>query len=246
MNFQVAVKHVEAYPIKLNSDEFIVDEDQEYYIIRIPKSIIKIPDYSLQNQIKEEYKNIPDDHFVPVPDFPNYVVNKNGELKNAITNKIVNQKPNDKGYKEVNIRDENNVQKYRGIHCLVAKTFLHNPRNLPHVNHKNHNPLNNTLYNVEWTSESENMYLRRSKKDLETLPNGCIKIDNIGNQTYDNLYYLDKNLYWKITEDWIKPYKLPKDKTATTLFKIKINYNEFIKQYPQFESDYKRKKHSKK
>ena len=42
------------------------------------------------------------------------------------------------------------------IHRLVAKAFIPNPLNLEMVNHKDENPLNNSVHNLEWCTRSYN------------------------------------------------------------------------------------------
>lgn len=42
------------------------------------------------------------------------------------------------------------------IHRLLALHFIHNPENLPEVNHKDGNKQNNKLDNLEWCSKSYN------------------------------------------------------------------------------------------
>lgn len=43
------------------------------------------------------------------------------------------------------------------LHRLLALTFIPNPNNYPQVNHKDGNPLNNSLDNLEWCTQSQNI-----------------------------------------------------------------------------------------
>ena len=58
---------------------------------------------------------------------------------------------NKKGYLRISLRGKN----YR-IHRLVANAFVPNPDNLPQVNHKDGNKLNNHYLNLEWCTNSHN------------------------------------------------------------------------------------------
>ena len=57
------------------------------------------------------------------------------------------------------------------IHRLIAKTFIPNPNNLPIVNHKDGNGHNNSVDNLEWCTQKENVAhclangLRQKKKE---------------------------------------------------------------------------------
>jgi hypothetical protein len=60
------------------------------------------------------------------------------------------------GYKMVSLKKDCK-QKMCSIHRLVAIAFLPNENNLPQVNHKDGNKLNNNLDNLEWCTRSENI-----------------------------------------------------------------------------------------
>lgn len=59
------------------------------------------------------------------------------------------------GYKYVNLRIDGKTQ-HQYIHRLVAIAFLENPDMLPEINHKDENPENNNLENLEWCTRKYN------------------------------------------------------------------------------------------
>lgn len=56
-------------------------------------------------------------------------------------------------------------QKTMAIHRIVAKSFIPNPDNKPHVNHKDGNKQNNHVSNLEWVTPKEN-HAHASKNGL--------------------------------------------------------------------------------
>ena len=61
------------------------------------------------------------------------------------------------------------LKKNENVHRLIAITFLPNPNNLPCVNHKDENKLNNCVDNLEWcTYQHNNVWKNRLAKSLET------------------------------------------------------------------------------
>lgn len=84
----------------------------------------------------------------------NYSVSDDGQVRNDKTQKLLKGSLN-KGYRMVSIYI-NKQPKPIGVHRLVALMFLDNPNNLPFVNHKDGNPLNNNVNNLEWCTPQYN------------------------------------------------------------------------------------------
>jgi hypothetical protein len=88
--------------------------------------------------------------WAPVYKFPHYLVSTEGRvwsIRRQIFLKLV--KRNSQGYLCVMLCDHNRV-KTISVHRLVAETFLPNDLHFPAVCHIDHDPLNNTLDNLEW------------------------------------------------------------------------------------------------
>ena len=73
------------------------------------------------------------------------------------------------------------------IHRLVAEAFIPNPSNLPVVNHKDENPKNNAVDNLEWCTTKYNLNYgtcntRKSAKLLNgPLAKAVLQYDKSGN-----------------------------------------------------------------
>lgn len=91
--------------------------------------------------------------------YENYKINKKGEIMNIKKNKVLKNQIGTRGYYQVKLK-----RKHQNIHRLVALTFLDNPKNLPLVNHKDGNILNNDLSNLEFCTASENIHRSKISK----------------------------------------------------------------------------------
>lgn len=69
---------------------------------------------------------------------------------------LLKQRKNNKGYMVVELYKENKRRQLL-VHRIVASTFLENPHKYKVVNHKDENPLNNSVDNLEWCSQKYNM-----------------------------------------------------------------------------------------
>lgn len=76
------------------------------------------------------------------------------------------------GYLQV-VLSLNSKCKIFKVHRLVAKSYIPNPNNLPVINHKDENKLNNSAQNLEWCSAKYNTRYSQAKKV------GCYKNGNL-------------------------------------------------------------------
>ena len=73
------------------------------------------------------------------------------QYKYHIIEKKLKQRTDKDGYKLVNLFKDKTVYTLK-VHRLVATAFIPNPNNYPVVNHKDCNPSNNNVDNLEWCS----------------------------------------------------------------------------------------------
>lgn len=76
--------------------------------------------------------------------------------------RIMNQHIASAGYLNVSMSyNGKSIREY--VHRLVAMAFIPNPDNLPEVNHKDRNPLNNNVRNLEWCTHEYNVRYMRNE-----------------------------------------------------------------------------------
>jgi len=81
---------------------------------------------------------------------PNYI---SSHIKGKILKPVITPA----GYDRVTLSVNNN-KKQKYIHRLMAIEFIPNPDNYPQINHKDGNPRNNALDNLEWCTAQQNVY----------------------------------------------------------------------------------------
>ena len=94
--------------------------------------------------------------------------------------RILKQQTDKRGVKRIGLHN-NYKKKTFQVHRLVAEAFISNPNNLPDINHKDENPSNNKIDNLEWCNkEYNNNYGSRNKKISEahkgTNNYNCVKV----------------------------------------------------------------------
>jgi len=93
----------------------------------------------------------------------NYDVSSDGEIftrpnrYNGFKTKKMSISINKNGYCQTGFSEKMKFQNVR-VHCLVAQTFIKNPKNLKFVNHKNGVKTDNRVDNLEWVSAAQNTH----------------------------------------------------------------------------------------
>ncbi len=122
-----------------------------------------------------------------------YVKVKNGFR--SVPEKILKPKIDKDGYLHV-VLQKDRKSRYLTIHRIVADTFIDNPNNLPHVNHKNENKQDNRVENLEWCTEQYNCnYGTRNLRRAESQSKEVCQYDKDGNliATYKNTKIASEN-----------------------------------------------------
>ena len=90
-----------------------------------------------------------------------YQVSNLGRVRNLNSGKILKFFTQN-NYCRVSLSKNNRTYKFL-IHRLVAQAFIPNIDNLPVVNHKDENPLNNSVENLEWCTQKYNVNYSQAK-----------------------------------------------------------------------------------
>lgn len=88
-----------------------------------------------------------------------YEVSNLGNVRSIFRYKKILKPWYDKdGYSRVHLISKDGKRKHFSIHRLVAINFIHNPNNLPQVNHISGDKNDNCVNNLEWCSCKENIH----------------------------------------------------------------------------------------
>lgn len=134
------------------------------------------------------YKDIFNDEIIDYRGY--YQINNNGEIRSLISNKILKQTINKKGYCIITLY-KNNIRKTFRISRLVAYMFIPNPENKLEVDHINTIKTDNRVENLRWTTSKENsnnpltIEKYRNRKHLKHKDNILISRYDLNNRLID-------------------------------------------------------------
>ena len=106
-----------------------------------------------------------------ISEFPNYMVSSCGRVMNITTFKVLKPGMNGCGYLCVSLYKDGKAST-KTIHRIVAKAFILNLTNLPCVDHKDRNSLNNHISNLRWCSKRQNNQNRSKRKNTTSVYKG--------------------------------------------------------------------------
>lgn len=89
-----------------------------------------------------------------------YKISNQGKVATTKTGRILTPSIDARGYERVCLFKMDRRRRYK-VHRLVAITFIPNPGNKEQVNHKDGNKRNNSVENLEWVTNEENMHHSR-------------------------------------------------------------------------------------
>lgn len=104
---------------------------------------------------EDEWRN---EEWRALPSIPDYEVSDLGRVRRKTSGKLLTQSVTATGHRHVSPRI-NGKNSPRYVHRLVAEVFLYSDKHpgQDQVNHKDGNPANNAVTNLEWTTQKENL-----------------------------------------------------------------------------------------
>lgn len=134
-----------------------------------------------------------------------YQVSNLWNIKNVITNFTISKRIWNRWY-YVAFLFLNWKPKTLSIHRLIAKAFIPNPENKPHINHKNWIRSDNSLDNLEWVTPSENhihkfkvLWYKIPNYQIEALRKSCYEI---WKRSRRNKKVNQYDLNWNFIKEW--------------------------------------------
>lgn len=133
-----------------------------------------------------------------IPNLP-YEISSLGKIRN-LQGKVLKTYVQNSGYEQIKINYQG-LHIHKSIHRLVAEAFIPNPLNRPCVNHIDGNKLNNTVNNLEWCTNSENiLHARKTGLNPYNKPTLGLKLKPRGNSGKQSQYL---GIYWdKSRQRW--------------------------------------------
>lgn len=106
------------------------------------------------------------------------IIDRRGR-KRLIKGQIIKQRSDRYGYMKVQFSVGGKTITKR-VHRIIAECFLQNPNNYREINHRDNNPLNNTLSNLEWCTHEYNIEYREKYGKALSRPVYAVNLKTLG------------------------------------------------------------------
>lgn len=163
-----------------------------------------------------------------IKNYENYMIDENGNVFNINTKKFLHGSIGQGGYRYYRL-SKNGKKKMFYAHRLVAEYFIDNPLNLPVVNHKDGNKINNNLHNLEWVSYSDNTkhwHFNNQNIKLRKTEYYTIDLPNESWVEFKNYYISSKGrIRHKIKNNLLKP------SIVYGYYKVRLSNNGLVSDY---------------
>ena len=166
-----------------------------------------------------------------IPNLP-YEISSLGKIRN-LQGKVLKTYIQNSGYEQIKINYQG-LHIHKSIHRLVAEAFIPNPLNKEYVNHIDGNKLNNTVDNLEWCTNSENiLHARKTGLNPYNKPTLGLKLKPRGNSAKQSQYL---GVHWdKSRQRWRAVVVLDKvkylQKRYNSEYEAALARDECIKQH---------------
>lgn len=102
--------------------------------------------------------------YMDIPEYPNYKIDRNGNVVNKKTLRILKPRTDCHGYKSLKLYNSEGP-KNKKIHRLLGMCYIENPNDKPMIDHINRIRTDNRLENLRWVNASENCLNRGPYKN---------------------------------------------------------------------------------
>ena len=163
-----------------------------------------------------------------IKEYEHYFIYDNGDVLNKITNKVLKGSIGENGYKYYRLSKDGNKKMFYA-HRLVAEYFIANPNNLPVVNHKDGNKLNNEVSNLEWVTYSENISHAHQNNLIKERQKSEFFQENLDNEVWKKIpkYHYSVSSKGRIRND--ETFRLLRPSLTNGYYKVRLSKNGQVK-----------------